>query len=337
MVSQHNPDQAVHEAARAGRLDELRAMLAANPSLIDAKGIDARTPLHCAGTVEAAMLLLEHGARIDARDEDHDSTPAQWLIGESPDVARFLLERSATPDIFLAAALGDLTLAEKLITQDRACPSHRIGKAPQFPPLGYESRGGTIYQWTLRFNSYPHQIALMKGHQAMFDFLYAESDMTTRLLVDCVLARRAEAESIAAEHPEIVPGLRDVDRELVAKYCWETNTNYAAVKLMLDLGFPLTQTERSHGYTPLHNAAWAGSGDLVELLISRGHPVDIRDPGYDATPLDWALHDCLVEKRHPEGEFVRVIRALFKAGSPMPNAQYPTGDAAVDDVLRPYM
>jgi hypothetical protein len=32
---------------------------------------------------------------------------------------------------------------------------------------------------------------------------------------------------------------------------------------MLDLGFPVAHPERSHGYTPLHNAAWAGSGDLV--------------------------------------------------------------------------
>ena len=177
----------------------------------------------------------------------------------------------------------------------------------------------------------------MKGHQAMFDYLYAESDMKTRLLVNCVLARRAEAEAIANAHPEIVPELPDVDRELVAKYCWETNTNYAAVKLMLDLGFPVAHPERSHGYTPLHNAAWAGSGDLVELLIARGHPVDIRDPAYDATPLGYALHDCLVEKRHPEGEFARVVKALVEAGSPLKGVKYPTGHAAVDEVLRPYI
>jgi len=42
----------------------------------------------------------------------------------------------------------------------------------------------------------------------------------------------------------------------------------------------------------------------------RGRPVDIRDPGYDATPLGYALYDCLVEKRHPEGEFARVVKAL---------------------------
>jgi ankyrin repeat protein len=333
-MAKRNADQAVHEAALAGQTDKLAEMLATDPSLIDAQGMDARTPLHCAGTVEVAALLLDHGARIDARDEDHDSTPAQWRIGESPDVAAFLLERGAKADIFLAAALGDMALAERLIREDRGCLAHRIGKAPDFPPLGYKQRGGTIYQWTLRFNSFPHQIALMKGRHAMFDFLYAESDTATRLLVNCVLARRTEAEAIAKEHPEIVPALPDVDRELVAKYCWETNSNYDAVKLMLDLGFPVAHPERSHGYTPLHNAAWAGSGDLVELLIARGHPVDIRDPGQNATPLGYALYDCLVEKRHPEGDFARVVKALVEAGSPLKGVEYPTGDEAVDEVLR---
>jgi ankyrin repeat protein len=334
---QQAEDQAVHEAAQAGLVDRVAEMLAMDASLIDAKGIDARTPLHCAGTVAVAALLLNHGARIDARDEDHNSTPAQWRIGESPEVARFLLESGAKADIFLAAALGDLALAERLVTEDRHCLAHRIGKAPAFPPVGHEGRGGTIYQWTLRFNSYPHQIALLKGHQAMFDFLYAESDMATRLLVNCVLARRTEAEAIANDHPEIVPGLPDVDRELVAKYCWETNTSYGAVELMLDLGFPIAHPERNHGYTPLHNAAWAGSGDLVDLLIARGHPVDIRDPGYNATPLGYALYDCLVEKRHPEGEFARVVKALLEAGSPLTGVTYPTGDASVDDVLRAFV
>src|SRR4051794_15513023 len=127
-MAEQRADQPVHEAAQAGLAGKLAEMLGSDPSLIDAKGIDARTPLHCAGTVAVAALLLDHGARIDARDEDHDSTPAQWRIGESPQVARFLLQRGAKPDIFLAAALGDLPLAQKLVSEDRACLSHRIGK-----------------------------------------------------------------------------------------------------------------------------------------------------------------------------------------------------------------
>ncbi len=83
--------------------------------------------------------------------------------------------------------------------------------------------------------------------------------------------------------------------------------------------------------------ATAGSGDLVELLIARGHPVDIRDPAYDATPLGYALYDCLVEKRHPEGQFARVAKALLEAGSPLKGVEYPTGDEAVDEVLHAYI
>ncbi len=214
-VVPQNADQAVHKAARDGLVEKVAAMLATDSSLIDAKGIDARTPLHCAGTVTVAALLLDHGARIDAREEDHNSTPAQWLIGESPEVAQ----------------------------------------------CGSRTRGEVL---------------------------------------------------LGDEH------------------------ELRCLKLMLDLGFPVAHPERSHGYTPLHNAAWAGSGDLVDLLIARGHPVDFRDPRFDATPLGYALHDCLVENRHPEGEFPRVVKALVDAGSPLTGVKYPTGHVAVDEVLGRY-
>ena len=323
-----------HAAAGLGLVDRLADMLTADPSLIDAKGTDGCTPLHFARDVATARLLLERGARLDARDEDHESTPAQWLIGDAPDVARFLLEQGAAPDIFLAAALGDRALAEKLIAANPGCLAQRIGKLPDFPPNGHNGRGGTIYQWTLAFNSYAHQIALLKGHRELFNFLYESSDTATRLLVSCVLAHRPEAEEIASRNPGLVRSLPDADLELVARYCWETNTNFEAVKLMLDIGFPVAHPERSHGYSPLHNAAWAGSADLVDLLIERGHPVDLVDPRYQATPLGYAIYDCTVEKRHPEGDFGRVAKSLLDAGASWHNLEYPTGDARIDDVLR---
>ncbi|MFZ0591671.1 MAG: ankyrin repeat domain-containing protein, partial [Bryobacteraceae bacterium] len=236
---------------------------------IHAKGGDGCTPLHFARDIATAQVLLDRGADIDARDDDHDSTPAQWRIGKASEVCRYLLARGATPDIFLAAALGDEVLAARLIAQNRDWVSRRIGRLPDFPPIGHLGRGGTILQWTLAFNSYPHQIALLKGHGRLFDFLFENSDVQTRLLVCCVLARRQEAEAIASKHPDVVASLPSVDLELLPRYCWETNASYEAVRLMLDLGFPIAHTESSHGYSPLHNAAWSGDAALVDLLISR--------------------------------------------------------------------
>jgi ankyrin repeat protein len=326
----------VHAAAAFGFADSLADLLRADPSLIHAKGGDGCTPLHFARDVATAKFLLDLGADIDAKDEDHDSTPAQWLVGKAPAVSRYLLDRGATPDIFLAVALGDGDLATKLVLRNPACVAHRIGRLPDFPPIGHHGRGGSILQWTLAFNSYPHQIALLKGHDHLFDFLYENSDPQTRLLVCCVLVRRQNAEAIARQHPNIVANLPSLDLELLPRYCWETNTNYEAVRLMLDLGFPIAHTESSHGYSPLHNAAWSGDAALVDLLISRGHPVDLVDPRYNSTPLGYAIHDCIVEKRHPEGDFARVVESLLKAGSPWHPSMYPTGDQRVDEVLGRY-
>ena len=73
----------------------LRAMLAADPGLVHARGGDGQTPLHFARTVEIADLLLGCGAEIDALDIDHASTPSQWRGGERPDVAAHLVSRGA--------------------------------------------------------------------------------------------------------------------------------------------------------------------------------------------------------------------------------------------------
>ncbi len=324
----------VHAAAALGLLDHLEEFLNADPALIEAKGCDGCRPLHFSRDVPTAQFLVGRGARLDTRDDDHDSTPAQWLIGDTPEVSRWLLDQGAAPDIFLAAALGDRALSERLIAADRGCLASRIGKGSEFPALGYKGRGGTIYQWTLGFNSYPHQIALKNGHGDLFQCFFDQSDTTTQFLVCCVLARREQAESILARNPGLVGTLLGDDLELLPRYCWETNLDYEAVRLMLDLGFPVAQTTPVYGFTPLHNAAWAGHADLVELLLNRGHPTGLVDPTYKATALGWALHDCLVEKRHPEGNFPRVVQLLIDAGSPLDGVKFPTGHIEIDEILK---
>ena len=94
--------------------------------------------------------MLDCNADLDARDDDHSSSPAQWRINSAPDVAQLLLDRGAAPDIFLAAALGDLSLASRIIESNPKIVTYRIGNnSGSFPGIGFQGKGGTILQWKL--------------------------------------------------------------------------------------------------------------------------------------------------------------------------------------------
>jgi len=66
--------------------DELKKLVSANPEVVHARGGDGQTPLHFAATVEIAEYLLDHGADIDARDIDHESTPAQYMVRKRQEI-----------------------------------------------------------------------------------------------------------------------------------------------------------------------------------------------------------------------------------------------------------
>ena len=89
----HGATVGIHHAVRLGMIDEVRAMLARDPSLVDARGGDGQLPLHFAQTVEMADCLMSCGADVNARDIDHESTAGQWMIRDRQDVVGYLVSR----------------------------------------------------------------------------------------------------------------------------------------------------------------------------------------------------------------------------------------------------
>ena len=135
-----------HAAARLGKIDQLRAMLDADPSIVHARGGDGQMPLHFARTVEIAELLLSRGAEIDALDRDHASTPAQWLGESRPEVAAYLVRRGAKADAFMAARIGDPLLLDKTVRSEPGGLEARVTRErfPAAPPAA-----GHIYIYTI--------------------------------------------------------------------------------------------------------------------------------------------------------------------------------------------
>ena len=308
-------------AARIDRIDLLRSMIAADPSRVHERGGDGQTPLHFARSRAVVDLLLEAGADIDATDRDHGSTPAQWMLGDSRNpaksrlgVARYLVERGASTDIFLAAALGLTSRVKELLTADPSLLTLRTGHGAyaEKPPSSYH-----IYFWTIGQNMTPLHAAVHFGQHETVKAMQAFASPEQRLLLACFTGDGAEARAIVATHPGAVARLKEMNRSALAEAAWIANA--AAVRLMLELGFDpgAISVSGGTGGTALHCAAWQGSPECVEAILA--YPtgralIETRDTTFGATPLGWCCHGSL-NCGNPNADHPSVARLLMAAGA----------------------
>jgi ankyrin repeat protein len=318
----------VHAAARLGRLDHLRALLDADPLLVRAPGGDGQTPLHFAKTREVAALLFERGAPIDARDVDHESTPAQYMLGDRLDVARFLVERGCQTDLLMAAALGDSALARRLVDADPA--SLRLRVSDEFFPMVGGRAGGTIYQWTLGWYVSPHEVARARGHLDLFHWLMDRSPDDVKLLVACWTADEALRRSLLARAPDLVAGLPPAERRHLAHAV--RNNNSAAARAMMQAGWPVDVLGQ-HQATPLHWAAFHGNAELTRELLRFTPPLEKTDADFQGTPLGWAIHGSEHGWHRETGDYPETVAALLDAGA-NPAAIREGGSEPVRALLR---
>ena len=155
------PELDVHEAAALGRTDELKRLLGRSRTRANAFSTDGFAPLHLAayfGHVDAAALLLDRGAEVDARSTNralrHVTPLHSAAAGGRADVAALLLDRGADPNaaqpggwtaLHQAAASGNVELCLVLL-------KHKARKTAQaddrFTPLelAIDRRQGAVVE-----------------------------------------------------------------------------------------------------------------------------------------------------------------------------------------------
>jgi len=310
-------------AAHLDRPDLLRRLLEADPSRVDERGGDGQTPLHFARSREVIDLLLEHGADPDARDVDHRATPAQWmLVGRRGAgryaLAEYLVERGASADIFLAAALGLTSELRRLLELDGSLIELRTGQGEygEQPPSSFH-----IYTWSIGQNLAPPQVAARFEQQEALELLLAHGGPKDRLLTACADGHAAEAHDLLRAHPDLLEKLTVEEMRVLPDAAWAGNAD--AVALMLSLGFDPAATGQDGG-TVLHCAAWQGAFVVVEAALRHEGVralIERRDPVHESTALGWCCHGA----RHcanPDGDYPAVARLLLDAGArPGPNLQ----------------
>lgn len=317
----------VHAAARLGVLEKLKQLVTRNPELVHAKGGDGQTPLHFASTVEIAEYLLGQGADIDARDVDHESTPAQYMVRSRPEIARYLIQRGCQTDILMAAALGDAGLVRKHLDANAECIRMRVSDE-HFPMVGGE-KGGTIYQWELGWYVSACQVAKSLGHTEVFRFLMERSPDDEKLLNACWLHDESMVKSLLARKPDLAASLPAAGRRHLAHAA--RNNDSDAARLMLRASFPVNVFSQHHA-TALHWAAWHGNAEIVQLILQRQPELENSDNDFKGTPLEWAIHGSENGWDREKGDYGTTVDALLKAGAKSPETV--EGSKAVREVLR---
>jgi hypothetical protein len=262
-------------AAHMDRPDLLARMIAENPERVHERGGDGQTPLHFAASRRVVDLLLAAGADLDARDVDHRSTAAEWMLERKQgagryDLANYLVERGASADIFLAAALG---LANKVRAMLQAAPDLidlRTGEGQygEQPPSSYH-----IYFWTIGANRSPIEVAAQFEQTETLRTMLEFASPLQRFCLACRRGDGNQARTLLREHPGIMESMTLDDHRAITDAAWNTLLRYR------------------------------DAGALVA----------IRDAHYNATPLGWCCHGSRYgNTRH---DHAGVAKLLLQAGA----------------------
>jgi ankyrin repeat protein len=316
-------------AAKLGLLDDLKAIIGPTPEVVRQRGGDGMTVLHCAATLEIAELLLEAGADLEARDVDHGSTPLQYLIADEK-IARKLLAHGAAVDIFAAARLGDRALVEKCLRADSSCAEARVNRPPFTAP------GLHIYGWTLGFDLTPADVARKFGHADIVELLLSSMSPKGRFIDALWCGDDDRANRELQRHPAMVGELAPGDHKLLPAAAWWYRPE--SVRLMLKMGLDAHATG-AHRSTPLDRASFHGYADIIEdLLACDPNPPLTQQNEFGGIPLQACVYGSLNgwKTGHPQ-DHARTLRLLLEAGSPVDSTMLPTGNDALDAVVREWL
>ena len=290
----------IHEAAKAGDVARLKALLAKDAALINLRDESRMTPLHCAVQAKrlaAAEFLLANGADVRAAS-DEQLTPLH-LASSAGDAAmvKLLLERGADPmlrdmrgrpPLFLACVVGnDLDVVRRLI-----------------------AAGGNVNDVTPR-REHVLVSTLFYGRKEIIDFLLdsgariPEDQQTITQVINVSASNGLDRVfKIAVEMAERkgLPWWKGVPLHAAAR-----GGSVAIAEALVVKGSAFDQ-KNAYGVTPLHIAAENGRTALVEFLLARGAKID------EPTPMGkTALH---LAEDNAHAEVAALLRAKGASSAP---------------------
>lgn len=285
------------------------------PRRVGAEFMGGMTALHYAareGHLATVKALVEGGADLNIVNGDKFSPMMEAIVNGHFDVAKYLLDRNANPNLATNAGLEALFAVVDVQWAPHAW-------FPQ-PNVDQEKTG------------YLDLMKELLDHGADVNAKIAEKQWFRSFTNDytwidpagaTAFWRAAQSSDTAAmkllvEHgadPKLATAAGDTPLHAAAGIGWAANWSVNAplplvdaVKYCVELGIDVNATD-NRGYTALHGAAYLGDNDMVNYLVSKGARVDVRSKAGD-TVADMANGPSRFGQPHLE-----TVALLEKLGS----------------------
>src|SRR5213080_2007873 len=335
MNHQPNPEweSALYGAAGVAHHAELTRLLLER----DADPNDEEVPYHAPEThVNAALKVLVESGKLNAdslgmmllrKTDWHDYEGIKWLLGRGVDPNR----RTRWGKTALHnAVLSDNAIEIFEVLLDHGADPTIIADRPDRSDRTFSGKSAVA-------------MAARRGRGDVLE-LFArrgcaiELQGVERLLAACARNDATAVRAIATQEVQLVREVVAEGGRLLAEFSGVGNAD--GVCHLIDLGVEVGAVfHRGDGYfdvapdsTALHVAAWRARPAVVQLLIERGAPLNVRD-GEGRTPLALAVKACVdsywTYRRTPES-----VRALLEAGAAVSGVLYPSGYGEVDALLK---
>lgn len=281
------------------------------------------------GHLDVIRWLLDRGSSPNHVAGEFDWAPIHFACAPlRPKVYDLLVRRGATPDIFTAAARGDERQVRRLLRAeprrvsrrgpDGATPLHfartpavarallAAGASPRRRDRFHRS---TPLEWTLERPAVARVIAKAAGGVTVFvAAAIGDTKTMTELLrrnPRLVNAKVSQGKEFGSEGETPLGLAARLGQRAMVTFLLEAGASASTspsplpgaaqrgdvtiVRRLLAAGAD-PNAFGPHGYTALHAACIPGKLSVVQLLLSRGARLDLRDREHDGTPLGWAKH-----------------------------------------------
>ncbi|MGB8506879.1 MAG: ankyrin repeat domain-containing protein [Pyrinomonadaceae bacterium] len=265
------------------------------------------------GHVEATRALVEGGANINQVSADKFSPLVMAIANGHLDLAMYLLQRGADPNLPTLTGLTAL-----YATVDVQWAPH--ASYPQ-PNLEQEKTGYLDLMKALL--EHGAKVNALLGEKPWFRALFSDPTWVNPAGATAFW-RAAQSSDIAAMRlliahgadPKIATKSGHTPLMAAAGVGWASNWSVnapvplnEAVEYCVELGNDVNAVD-SRGYTPLHGSAYIGNNEMVLYLVEKGAKVDVKSKAGDS-PADMANGPWRFGLPHPE-----TVALLERLGSP---------------------